>query len=153
MKTLALLLALSALSCASNAGFEANDVETCEPGSDIEIQAGAAETSVLPDGRVMALVEIANNSDRPFTVANIRVDPQPSAERSRFDVQGGSRRVDREIADGEDALFEIPMTVRLRDTLDATPQRGVTVAVHVAVTVQLEGGDSARCRFLLPVRF
>ncbi|HEX8620267.1 MAG TPA: hypothetical protein VF911_21990 [Thermoanaerobaculia bacterium] len=152
MKTLALLLALLATSCASsNDGFIANDIETCEPGSAIELQAGIADLQVMPDGRFTALVEVGNNSDHDFTVKSVRLDALPRQDQARYDVQGGTRTFDQEIKEGTSHTFEIPMTMRSRDM---TPQaRGITLAVDVAINVVLADGDSARCRFVLPVRF
>jgi hypothetical protein len=151
MKTLALLLALLATSCASNDGFIANDIETCEPGSAIELRAGIADVQVMPDGRFTALVEVGNNSDRDFTVKSIRLDPVARQDQMRYEVQGGTRTFDREVEEGTSHTFEIPMTMRSREL---TPQsRGVSVALEVAITVTLADGDSARCRFVLPVRF
>jgi hypothetical protein len=155
MKTIALLLALIATACASNNDFEgANEVETCQPGSDIELQIGTGGETASLDGRVTVLVEVANNSDHPFTVESVRIDAQSTTEQSQYAVEGGQRAFTQEIADGADATFEIPITVRSRNTmLDRVSPRGVSVPVQVAVTVKLTGGDSARCRFVLPVRF
>ncbi|HYK02045.1 MAG TPA: hypothetical protein VE974_09825 [Thermoanaerobaculia bacterium] len=155
MKTPALLLALLlTTACASSDGFVGNEVENCQPGSDIELSAGAGEASVFPDGRVIVMVEVANNSDHTFTVESVRVDPASRDEHQRYEVQGGSRAFDREIAEAEDALFEVPVTVRTRDTIDrGVRQGGVTAAVQVAVTVKLTDGNSARCQFVIPMRF
>jgi YbbR domain-containing protein len=154
MKTLALLLALLLTACASNDGFVGGDeVENCQPGSDIELQIGTGDTSVMPDGRVIVMVEVANNADHAFTVESVRVDPLPQTGQSRQEVQGGSRAFGREVPEGEDATFEVPITVRMGQPLDRVNQSGVTVGVQVAVTVKLTDGNAARCQFFLPVRF
>jgi hypothetical protein len=156
MKSLALLLALLLLlpACASRDGFVASEVETCQPGSDIELSAGAGETSAFPDGRVVVQVEVANNSDHNFTVQNVRIDPMSRGDQQWYEVQGGSLGFDREIPEGEDALFEVPVTVRTRSGMDrGVGQRGVSAAVQVAVTVKLTDGRSARCQFVIPMRF
>lgn len=151
MRTIALLFALSAAACASNDGFVANRVETCQPGSEIEIQAGLAEQELQPGGRFTALVEVANNSDRDFTVTAVRLDPAARQDDSRYQIEGATRDFDHEIAEGESYTFEIPLTVRVTHPLQRIP-RGTTVGVEAAVTVTLADGKTARCRFLLPAR-
>jgi hypothetical protein len=155
MKTLALLLAICLTACASNDAFiSENEVETCQPGSDIELQAGTAEGNILPDGRAVVLVEVANNSDHDFTVQTVRVDALPqTADRTRYEVLGGTRNFDREVPEAEDALFEVPITVRMRETLDNVNRQQSITVVQVAVTVKLTDGNSARCHFALPLRF
>ena len=153
MKTLALLLALLLTACASNDGFVGgNQVENCQPGSDIELRVGAGATDLLADGRVIVLVEVANNSDHTFTVESVRVDSTRN-EQVQHQVQGGSRTFNREILEAEDATFEIPITVRMQRPLDQVNQRGISAGVEVAVTVKLTDGNSARCNFYVPVRF
>jgi hypothetical protein len=149
----AILLLLSA--CATNDGFVANDIHQCEPGDPIEIQAGVVNPDVPMDGRMTVLVEVSNNSDKDFTVANVRIDPQQNVANQQvaFDFQGGSRTFDREIKEGESYTFEIPVTIRLRDSMNAGLSRGITVAADAAVTVKLADGDASRCRFVMPVRF
>lgn len=154
MKTLALLLTLLAASCASNDDFAGgNEVESCQPGSEIELQIGTAEATAQLDGRVTALVEVSNNSDHAFTVESVRIDAQPMNDQQQYTVEGGVRTFDREVAEAEDEVFEVPITVRTRNTLDRPSQRGITAAVSIVVTVKLTDGNSARCRFVLPVRF
>ena len=155
MKTLALLLAIYLTACATKDDFiGANEVENCQPGSDIELQVGTAEGTILPDGRAVVLVEVANNSDHDFTVESVRVDPQPQSEgRGRYDMVGGTRNFDREVPEAEDALFEVPITVRMRDTFDNVNRQQSVTVVQVAVTVKLTDGSSARCHFALPLRF
>jgi hypothetical protein len=155
MKTLALLLAILLTACASKDGFIADEVENCQPGSDIELQVGTGEGQILPDGRVVVLVEVANNSDHDFTVQSVRIDSVPPQEGgSQYELQGATRNFDREVPEAEDALFEIPVVARSRRMIDdPTRQRGFTAAVEVAVTVKLTDGGSARCRFAIPLRF
>ena len=154
MKTLALLLALLLTACASKDAFIPPQVETCQPGSDIELNAGAGEGSDLPSGRAVILVEVANNSDHTFTVESVRIEPMSRSDERWFEVQGGSRDFNREIPEGEDALFEVPVTVRTRGMMDrGVGQRGVNASVPVAVTVKLTDGNSARCQFVIPMRF
>ncbi len=155
MKTFALLLAILLTACASKDGFIADEVENCQPGSDIELQAGTGEGQILPDGRVVVLVEVANNSDHDFTVQSVRVDSLPPQEgRSQYELQGATRNFDREVPEAEDTLFEIPVVVRSRRMIDnPAGQRGFTAAVEVAVTVKLTDGSSARCHFAIPLRF
>ncbi len=152
MKTFALLLALFAFSCASsNDDFLAKDVETCEPGSEIELGAGMAEMEQLGPGRMIALVEVSNNSDHDFTVKTVRVDP---ANRSagRMEIQGGAREFGTEIPHGESETFEVPLYFTMRDRMDRMP-RGSNVPFEATVAVTLADGSSARCRFALMARF
>jgi hypothetical protein len=153
MKTLALMLALLLTACASSDGFMAGaEVENCQPGSDIELRVGAGGSPLLADGRVIVMVEVANNSDHTFTVESVRIDPASQSGNVRQQVQGGSRTFDREIPEGEDATFEVPIMVRMRAP-DSPGPRGVTSDVQVAVTVKLTDGNSARCQFVVPVQF
>lgn len=161
MKSIALFCAVLFLlsSCATNDGFVADDLHQCEPGDPIEIAAGVLEPDVAMDGRLIVLVEVANNSDQDVTVDYVRIEAHNSVfrdqdqQRIAYDLQGASRDFDREIKEGEDARFEVPVTVRLRDMGDAQMARGVTVAIDAAVTVKLADGSASRCAFRMPVRF
>lgn len=161
MKFIALLCAVLFLlsSCATNDGFVANDVRQCEPGDPVEIAAGVLQPDVMMDGRLTVLIEVANNSDEDITVDMIRIDghnafsQQQQQQRIQYDFQGASRDFDQEIKEGEDARFEVPVTVRLRNMDDAQLARGVTFAVDAAVTVKLTDGSASRCAFRMPVRF
>lgn len=162
MKSIALLCAVLFLlsSCATNDGFVADDLRQCEPGDPIEIAAGVMQPDVGMDGRLVVLVEVANNSDQDVTVDFVRIEShnsfsqqQQEQQRIAYDLQGASRNFDQEIKEGEDARFEVPVTVRLRDIGDAQMARGVTVAIDAAVTVKLADGSSSRCAFRMPVRF
>lgn len=152
MKTFALLLALFSFSCASsNDDFLAKDAETCEPGSEIELAAGMADMEQLGAGRMVALVEVANNSNRDFTVKSVRVDP---AQRNsgRLEIQGGAREFGTEIPHGESETFEVPLFFTMKNNMDRMP-RGATVPFEASVAVTLADGSSARCRFVLTARF
>lgn len=157
MKTIlgiSLLLLLSA--CATGDGFVDDQIHQCEPGDPIELAAGVLEPDPSPDGRLTVLVEVANNSNEDVTVQQVRVDPYSmmNGERQPLDFQGGARTVNREIKEGEDETFEVPVTVRLRDAMNmGGPSRGTTYAVDATVTVKLANGDASRCRFRMPVRF
>jgi hypothetical protein len=158
MKSIALLCGVLLLSsCASsNDGFAAADVRQCEPGDPVEISAGVVDPEVRMDGRVTVMVEVANNSNEDFVVDFVRIEPHNALTeqpRIAYDLQGASRTVNQEIKEGEDARFEVPVTVRLRDVNDAQFARGVTIAVDAAVTVKLADGSASRCAFRMPVRF
>jgi hypothetical protein len=157
MKTIAIVTALLFLSaCASSDGFEKNPVSVCSPGDPIAIEAGFQDpgTSIGTGGRMTLLVNVANNSDAEITVASVRADPQSVSQQSAFQFDGGVREVNREIAEGDDATFEIPVTVRVvnRDmqTEMMRHNQTVTAQLEVAVTVKLANGDASRCRFRVP---
>jgi len=162
MKSIALLFAVLFLlaSCATNDGFIADDVRQCEPGDPVEIAAGVLKPDVGMDGRLTVLVEVANNSTDDITVDYVRIEGHNSfrqdedeRQRGSYDFQGGSRSFGQEIKEGEDARFEVPVTVHLRNMTDAQLMRGVTIAVDAAVTVKLADGSASRCAFRMPVRF
>ncbi|HEX8254766.1 MAG TPA: hypothetical protein VF846_16600 [Thermoanaerobaculia bacterium] len=153
MKTIAFLaMLLLSTACASNDGFVANEIDTCQPGDELELNAGIGEASFMGNGQATVLVEVSNNSNADVTVKNVRVDPE-SFDRNQFEVQGGSRAFDQEILEGESHTFEVPITFRVRDMMNAQRYRGTTASLEAALTVKLASGDAARCRFLLPVRF
>lgn len=155
MKTiafLAMLLLLSTACASSNDGFAASEIDTCQPGDELELQAGMGQTSFMGNGHATVLVEVSNNSNADVTVQNVRVEPD-SFDRAQFDVQGGSRAFTQEIAEGESHTFEVPITFRVRDMTNAQRYRGTTASLEAALTVKLSNGDATRCRFLLPVRF
>ena len=153
MKKTAILALLLLMSCASNDGFETGELRQCNVGDPLEINAGFVEQDTIPGGRINLTVEVQNNSDSDVTVKSVRVDPQVRPEEP-LDVQGGARDFGREIAEGESATFEVPMSVSLRGgMMNAPGQRGVSYRVDAAVTVRLETGESYRCRFRLPVPF
>ncbi|HEY0156232.1 MAG TPA: hypothetical protein VGF28_02980 [Thermoanaerobaculia bacterium] len=154
MKTIALtamlLLLLSA--CASGDGFVANELDTCQAGDELELQAGIAEASMFADGRATVLVEVSNNSSADVTVTVVRVDPA-SPDQQRIEVMGGAVTTPHDIKEGESHTFEVPITIRLKDQMNAPRQRGYTIAVDTGVSVQTSSGISSRCRFRLPVSF
>jgi hypothetical protein len=159
MKTIALLCAVLFLlsSCATNDGFAKPVERLCEPGDPVEIAAGVLTPEVAMDGRVTVVIEVANNSNEDITVDFIRIDSHnqfsQQSPRIEYDFQGGSRDFDQEIKEGEDARFEVPVTVRLRDMASVQMGRGVTVEIDAAVTVKLADGSASRCAFRMPLRF
>lgn len=165
MKTLATLLALLLLaSCASsNDGFIDDQTTSCAAGSEIQLQAGFAETSESQriQRRVTFLVEITNLSDDEISVASVSADPAQSRSRERYTLQGATREIGKTIAEGESTIVEIPMDVRLRehgpyDLPDPSPVdlgREVSEMFDVSVTVRLEDGAAHRCRFRVPATF
>jgi hypothetical protein len=153
MKTIApiaMLLLLTA--CASSDGFIENELDTCQAGDELELQAGIGQASMFADGRATVLVEVSNNSSADVTVSNVRVDPT-SPDPQRIDVMGGTVTTPHDIREGESHTFEVPITVRIKDTMTASRQRGYAIAVEAAVTVKTTSGISSRCRFRLPVQF
>ncbi|MDQ3281261.1 MAG: hypothetical protein M3Q69_07590 [Acidobacteriota bacterium] len=162
MKTIAIVSALFLLlsACASSDGFQNNQISTCAPGDPIGIDAGFQDPgSAVTGGRLTLLVQVANNSDADITVASVRADPQSASQQSRFEFTGGTKQVNRDIAEGEEATFEIPMNVRIvdRDMQNQMmrPGQTFTAEIELAVTVKLANGDASRCRFRVaaPVQF
>lgn len=145
-----LLLLLTA--CASSDGFVDQGVDTCQPGDELELQAGVGQASMFGDGRATVMVEVSNNSSSDVTVNLVRVDPQ-SPDVQRYEAQGGAVTAPEEIAQGESHTFEVPITLRIKDQMNAQRQRGFTIAVDAAVTVKTTSGISSRCQFRLPVQF
>jgi hypothetical protein len=153
MKTLASIAVLLLLtSCASSDGFIADEVDTCQPGDELELNAGIGQASMFADGRATVVVEVSNNSDSDVTVDQVRVDPQ-SPDVQRYEVLGGAVTTPQEIKEGEAHSFEVPITVRIKDTLNAQRQRGYAINVEAYVGVKTTSGLSSRCRFRLPVQF
>lgn len=153
MKTLACLATLLLFSaCASNDGFIAGDLDTCQPGDELEINAGVSQASMFADGRATVLVEVSNNSSSDVTVTQVRVDPQ-SPDVQRFDVMGGAVTREQEIKEGESGTFEVPVTIRIKDQMNAGRQRGYTIGVDATIMVKVANGDTTRCRFRIPVQF
>jgi hypothetical protein len=154
MKTIAIFALLLLASCATNDGFVDDEVRQCNVGDPIEINAGFLEAVTPHGGQANLTVEVQNNSDADVTVKNVRIDPQMQAQDSPLEVQGGSRTFGTEVAEGESATFEVPMSIRLRSgMMDGRQRRGFTYRIDAAVVVQLEGGEAYRCRFRFPVPF
>ena len=156
MKTaLPLLLALL-VSCASSDGFVDKRVNQCGPGQPVEMQVGlqgGSNRSERMDDRLTLMVEVANNSADELTVKYIRVDPMAmDAQAGAYELQNAYKEVGETIASGDDQLFEIPVTGRMR-TLDMQNRQRVSGAVDLAVTVGLEDGSSYRCRFRVAAPF
>lgn len=155
MKVTALLsvLLLSA-ACASNDGFVRDTVKTCQPGADLEIQAGidaGAPNNERFDDQIDMIVEVSNNSHEDVTVKTIRVDPS-HADSGRVDVVGGSKEVDEDVPEAQSKMFEIPITVRRRGVLGPqSPSRVTAQWVDFAVTVVLSDGEAYRCSFRIAV--
>jgi hypothetical protein len=153
-RAIALLSLLLGVACASSDGFVQNDVNSCGPGSPIQIDAGwDQQSSPIERGpsRMTLLVQVANSSDKDITVKTVRADPMPMERDSMYEIQGGSQTFDKLIAEGEDFTFEIPMTTmrRLQERTTGVRASGV----DVAVTVVLDSEESVRCRFRLPLGF
>lgn len=146
----ALLLLLT--SCASNDGFVDQEVDTCQSGDELELQAGMGQASMFADGRATVVIEVSNNSSNDVTVSQVRVDPQ-SPDPQRFEVMGGTVTTPQDIKQGESHTFEVPITVRIKDQAAAPRQRGYAIALEAAVSVKTTSGISSRCRFRLPVQF
>lgn len=155
MKVTALLsvLLLSA-ACASNDGFVRDTVKTCQPGADLEIQAGidaGAPNNERFDDQIDMIVEVSNNSHEDVTVKTVRVDPS-HADSGRVDVVGGSKEVDEDVPEAQSKMFEIPITVRRRGVLGPqSPSRVTAQWVDFAVTVVLSDGEAYRCSFRIAV--
>jgi hypothetical protein len=154
MKRALALLLLSA-ACASNDGFISDDVKQCEPGSPVTIEAGwdaqSVGTGERGSDRLTMLVQVSNNSSEDITVKFVRADPLMFDRDTAYELEGGARDVNKVIAEGKDATFEIPMISRRRMQNRAP---GVMASeVDVAVTVVLESKESYRCRFRLPLGF
>jgi hypothetical protein len=146
----AMLFLLSA--CASSDGFEQGSMATCQPGDPLEISAGVSQASMFADGRAVVSVEVANNSASDVTVKSVRVEPQ-SPDPQRYDVLGGSSSETKDVKEGESQTFEVPVTIRIRDQMNAPRAQGYTIAVDATISVLLTNGDSTRCRFRIPVQF
>lgn len=149
MKSLAPLILLVFLSCASGDGFVGESSHQCSPGDPIEINVGfegpSAPNQDFVDDRLTLLVEIANNSDEDIIVESVRVDPQtPMSGQQRYELIGGSITPRRTIAEADAFLFKVPMTARRTD--ERVP-RGFSGVAEVAVSVSLEGGVRYRCRY------
>lgn len=165
MKTLAFTAALLLLaSCASNDGFIDNQTNQCAEGSEIELQAGFSAQSTPSDriNRIVTMiVEVTNLSDAEVTLKNVRADAAVAQGRFyAYELEGGSRDVAAVLPEGESTIVEIPMRVRIRnqnsgaqDIAPADPNREFSAEFDVAVTAQLEGGASYRCRFRMPANF
>jgi hypothetical protein len=154
MKRALVLLLLSA-ACASNDGFVSDDVKECGPGSLVTIEAGWDAQSMgrgdRGEDRLTMVVQVANNSSEDITVKFVRVDPMMLDRDSAYELEGGARDVNKLIAEGDDATFEIPMMSRRRMQNRAP---GVMASeVDVVATVVLESKDAYRCRFRLPLGF
>ncbi len=168
MKTLATLFALLFLfaSCATNDGFIDNESTLCREGSEIELRVGFADQSA-PAGttaqNLTLMVEITNLTQDEVTVDNVQAEPLMGdpRSRSRFELQGGSRDVNKTVAEGDSTVVEVPMTVRRRDlpgypgpnARPPHPSDEVNAVFELSVTVRLEGGATHRCRFRVPATF
>lgn len=151
MKMFRLLFGLLFIACASGDGFVDDGVRLCGAGDPIEINAGFQQApSTGPEGyseSLTLLVEIANNSDEDILIEGIRVDPiSPMQGGQRYELQGGRIEPRQVIAEADAELFEVPMSAR---RLTQYAPRGFSGVAEVAVTVELEGSDSYRCRFRL----
>lgn len=144
--------------CATNDGFVDDQVHDCESGS-IEIRAGIDGQSNVMTGsqqEYTVLVEVANNSDEDVTVDSVRVDPLSSSRDSQYEFTGGAVRPRQVIAEAHDAVFEVPLRVRLRESNSGMsrmndPRVRFSGAVDVSVSVALSDGETYRCRFRVGV--
>lgn len=156
MKVTALLsvLLLSA-ACASNDGFVKDTVKTCQPGADLEIQAGidaGTSTNERFDDQLEMLVEVSNNSHEDVTVKTVRVDPSQADSSRGMDVVGGSKEFNEDVPEAQSKMFEIPIPVRRRGVLGPqSPARVTAQWVDFAVTVVLSDGEAYRCSFRIAV--
>ncbi|HEX6642898.1 MAG TPA: hypothetical protein VF215_17410 [Thermoanaerobaculia bacterium] len=154
MKRALALLLLSA-ACASNDGFVSDDVKECGPGSLVTIEAGWDTQSMgagdRGDNRLTMLVRVSNNSSEDIRVKFVRVDPMMFDRDTAYEIEGGALDVDKLIAEGDDATFEIPMMSRRRMQNRAPGVRASEV--DVVATVVLESKESYRCRFRVPLGF
>ena len=153
--TVLLSVLLLSAACASNDGFVKDTVKTCQPGADLEIQAGidagGSATDRMGD-QLQMLVEVSNNSHEDVTVKTVRVDPSHADSGRGMDVVGGSKEVDEDVPEAQSKMFEIPITVRRRGVLGPqSPARVTAQWVDFAVTVVLSDGEAYRCSFRIAV--
>lgn len=157
MKPALMLLSLFLIAgCASNDGF-VEDQRTCEPGAEVEIEAGMDTSSVVEGAganRLVMMVRVSNNSNQEITVKRIHVDPSIVDRDSPYEIDRGSLQVDKDIAEGEMSTFEIPMSARRRleggfagRTMRTNP------GVDFSVTVLTAPDRTYRCRFRMPIGF
>ena len=149
MKMLLPLLLPFFVACASGDGFIDDTVRTCQPGDEIEINAGFEQSATSGgdnyDDRLTLLVQIANNSDADIVVNAIRVDPSnPMGERKHYELVGGRIEPRRTIAEADESMFEIPMSAR---RISEHVPYGFSGVADVAVIVELDGGTRYRCQF------
>jgi hypothetical protein len=149
-RALPLLSLLLFAACASNDGF-VDQVRGCGPGEEIGVEAGwdAATAGVDVPGRDRRtmLVRVANNSHEDIHVKFVRVDPLNMQRDAEWSIEGGAREVNKDIAEGEDATFEVPMSSIRRYSGSRIKE------LDVAVTVVLGEEESVRCRFRVPLGF
>jgi hypothetical protein len=154
MKRLLTLLSLFLLAgCASNDGF-VEDINTCEPGAEVGIDAGwDMQASAMETGsaRMTLLVRVSNNSNDDITVKRIAADPMNIDRDSRFQLERGSREPNQVIAAGGESTFEIPMNSTRQ--YDSRGGRRANSSVDLSVTVWLDSDQSYRCRFRVPTGF
>lgn len=157
-RVLALLSLFLMAACASNDGFVENN-RTCESGAEVGIEAGldTSTSSVMETGginRLNMVVQVSNNSNKEITVKRVNVDPMTMDRDSPYELDRGSREVNKVIAEGDASTIEIPMNVRRRlDGGFAGRTMRTNRGVDFSVTVLLEPDQTYRCRFRVPLDF
>lgn len=149
MRTSAALLFLVASACASSPTAVIDQrVLKCGPGAAISLQAGLNGSGARleqADDQLTLVVEVSNDSDDEVTVKDIRFE-QTSTENARYVLSPERRAFNRAVAEGDEELFEIPVTGRARRNAFSDPSRG-SGEVEIAVVTTLTNGDSYRCYF------
>lgn len=151
MKTIALFCSISfllLLGCTSSAGIP-DAVRQCGPGEDLEILAGLADPQeTRAQGRIVFVVEVANNSDHDVTVESVAVNPRRDESRpARHTPPPVAKTFHQLIEDGDDHRFELPSTsfTNFSDPFEEIYE-GAS-ALEFLVSVRLRGGETYHCSF------
>lgn len=158
MKPSALLFALLLLTaCASsNDGFIDQSVNTCASSQLIEMEAGLDMPGMGMEkfsANAIAHVQLSNNSDEDVTVKTIRVDPRIHSP-LEYELLNGYLEVGAVLKEAESEQYEIPLSIRERDSVIGNDPRNVnsrTTNADLDVTVVLTNGQTYRCQFRVVV--